>query len=477
MLPLLNDPKLKEKFQIFTPHKQIELMLDTAGYKINLFGKKMLENSCGNGEILYKAVERYINDCKQKKLSRKVIKLGLEKDFVAYEIDEVQIQECLSRLNCLTQKHKIENVLWDIRCKDFLSAENEETFDYIIGNPPYIAYPDLPKDTQDYVRSTFRSCKKGKFDYSYAFIEKSYDVLKDKGILVYIIPSNIFKNVFAKELRKIIGDDINTIIDYPNEVIFDKVLVSPAIINVIKNSNTDVFEYCVDGVVSHLNKNYCLCDKWVFNEAALKHGTRLGDYFKVSSSVATLANEVFVLKDGSIHGDYYELKNGFKIEKSLLRKAASPKNKRYKKHDEYIIFPYDYDSSGKLVDISEKEMYERYPLGMKYLLDKKELLDKRDSDNKALWYEYGRSQALQNLNQELMLISSVISDCTEPYLLEKGEIPYSGLYIVATDKKPLSSIFHVLKSVEFKNYIKDTGVCVSGSSKRISPMDIENYIY
>lgn len=83
--------------------------------------------------------------------------------------------------------------------------------------PPYIAYPDLPTNVQTYIKENFASCKKGKFDYSYAFIEKSYLQLSPKGSLVYIIPSNIFKNVFAKELRTIIKDDLYSIDDFPSE--------------------------------------------------------------------------------------------------------------------------------------------------------------------------------------------------------------------------------------------------------------------
>lgn len=76
--------------------------------------------------------------------------------------------------------------------------------------------------------------QKGKFDYSYAFIEKSYHWLSNDGILVYIIPSNIFKNVFASELRTLIKPDIEVIVDFPTDSVFKKVLVSPAIIKIVK---------------------------------------------------------------------------------------------------------------------------------------------------------------------------------------------------------------------------------------------------
>ena len=192
--------------------------------------------------------------------------------------------------------------------------------------------------------------------------------------------------------------------------------------------------------------------------------------------MATLLNEAFILKNGNIKDGFYEFDN-HKIEIDLIRKAASPKNKKYNKSTEYIIFPYFYDDQGKLQHYSEEEMYASFPNAMSFLETHKENLQKRDADSTAKWFEYGRSQALQNINQKLILISSVISDCTEPYMLDIDEVPYSGLYMMPIGNMSLDSLISILKSTKFKEYIKSTGVCVSGTSKRISPKDIENYIF
>lgn len=475
MFSVIKDSRIKDKCQIFTPKEQVSKMLDLALYTKDLHGKRFLENSCGDGEILIQAVVRYIEDCKKKRFSKKKIKLGLETDFIAYEVDNKRIEECKIRLDKVTKQYKITDVVWNIRCEDYLASKCEMTYDFIVGNPPYIAYPDLPIDVQTYVKENFVSCKKGKFDYSYAFIEKSYSELSEKGSLVYIIPSNIFKNVFADELRNIIKNDIYSIDDFPSEKIFGKVLVSPAIISIIKGNNSSKLLYRVAGVEKSIDKTQ-LKSKWIFDNVNVSTGKRVGDFFKVSSSVATLLNEAFILKNGGIKDGFYEFAN-HKVEITLIRKAASPKNKKYNKSTEYIIFPYFYDDQGKLQHYSEEEMYASFPNAMTFLETYKEKLQKRDADSTAKWFEYGRSQALQNINQKLVLISSVISDCTEPYMIEVDEVPYSGLYIMPISNMSLDSLISVLKSTKFKEYIKSTGVCVSGTSKRISPKDIENYIF
>ena len=125
---------------------------------------------------------------------------------------------------------------------------------------------------------------------------------------------------------------------------------------------------------------------------------------------------------------------------------------------------------------SEQEMKEKYPCALQYLDNFRKKLDNRKADSSARWYEYGRSQALQNANKKMILISSVVSACTNAYLLSEDEIPYSGLYIIPTGDIPLSKLLLQLNSRAFITHISKVGVCVSGQSKRITPDDIESFV-
>lgn len=478
-LAIIENKYIKEKCQIFTPENIAVKMLDLSEYTVNIVGKKILENSCGDGEILSFIVDRYIKECIVNKFTTSKIKKCLERDIYAYEIDCELVQKCIIRLNRICSTYGICAVKWNIQCEDFLSSNIDCKFDYIVGNPPYIAYPDLPKETQLFLKENFQTCKKGKFDYSYAFIEKSYSLLKENGNLVYIIPNNIFKNVFAKTVRELIKKDIESIIDFPKDKIFKKALVSPAIIKVVKGSNTIELSYTKSIENKEQRKKLRkdnLEGKWCFDEIKHADGIKLGDHFKVSSTIATLYNDAFVLKCGKLDSDFYYI-DDFKIEIDLIRKAASPKGKKYCKYEEYIIFPYYFDKNGILHHYSEKEMYSKFPNAMSYLNKHKEALLERDADTSAKWFEYGRSQAIQNMNQKKILISSVISECTKAYLLEEDEVPYSGLYIISNGEYTLEDLLTEINSNKFKKYIANVGVCVSGTSKRITPSDIENFCY
>ena len=162
-----------KKCHIFTPKHIVDKMLDEAQYIDKLYGKKFLENSCGVGNILCEAVVRYIKNCLKENRSKQEIKLGLERDFMGIEYDAVNQNKCIENLNKIAKKYKLDNVRWNIILGDYLKIKINKKFDYIVGNPPYISYREINIENRKFIRSTFNSCKKGKFDYYYPFIEKS----------------------------------------------------------------------------------------------------------------------------------------------------------------------------------------------------------------------------------------------------------------------------------------------------------------
>lgn len=118
----------------------------------------------------------------------------------------------------------------------------------------------------------------------------------------------------------------------------------------------------------------------------------------------------------------------------------------------------------------------RFPNAHEHLRAFKDRLDERDSDKSAKWYEYGRSQALSHLNQEKILLSTVLTNSVEVYYLPADAIPYSGIYITVIDgKSNLQDALMILQSSDFLKYIFNQGLSVNGKSKRITCKDINDY--
>jgi len=108
-----------------------------------LFGKKIAENSCGDGSILAQVVERYIVDGLKNHINIYSLKDGLEKDVWGAEIDKAQIENCKQKLDKIASKYGLKDVYWNIYEGDFLKENIVEKFDFVIGNPPYITYNEL----------------------------------------------------------------------------------------------------------------------------------------------------------------------------------------------------------------------------------------------------------------------------------------------------------------------------------------------
>ena len=465
---------MNAKCQVFTPNNYVKKLLDSVGYTRNLYGKKILQNSCGGGNILLVIVDRYIDDARNHGVSEEEICVGLATDIYGIEINSETYKQCLNRLDKLAEDKGLKNVRWNIYNEDYLRWENSETFDFIVGNPPYITYQELDKQERSFVREKFDSCKKGKFDYCYAFIEKSIKSLAENGKMSYLIPSSIFKTVHGTTLRTLIKPYLRAIFDYTQEKMFENVLVKSAIL-LLEKSDVDhkSFDYCPsneDKMIMQLSE---LTEKWIFVSNKIKGEKRFGDYFQVSHAVATLLNEAFVLKEGTYkETDTFYLCNDIEIEKNVVKDAVSPRSLRYNK-SEKIIFPYNYDN-GFLDRYTNEQFICRYPGAVAYLDQY------RMSDEKASWFEYGRSQALSGLHKPKLLISTVITGSASVFLLDADCVPYSGMYIVLKEENKeysLEDAKKLLESKSFENYVADIGIHINGDSLRITSKDIENFTF
>lgn len=237
--------------------------------------------------------------------------------------------------------------------------------------------------------------------------------------------------------------------------LFDKMCISNDIEykNVTENSIFKISKDSLEG-------------KWIFkNQLEDKNGfVRFGDCFHASIAVATQLNEAFL-----VAGDCNT------IEPDILKNAAAPRALRYGKR-ESIIFPYYYDTEGKINNYTEEQFENEFPLAVLHLTKSKDKLLKRDADPKAKWFEYGRSQALAHLNQSKLLLSTVVTNKVEIYELDAETIPYSGIYItIKDDGYNLDDASRILMSKEFMEYVANLGISVSGKSKRITCKDINNY--
>lgn len=454
----------RKKYQVFTPESVVEKMLDFLGYNGELIiNKKIIDISCGDGAFLVSAAERLIAECKNKNLATKEIMEKCSQNICGIEIETEYYKKCIKRLNEVIKKHfKKLCIKWkNVNNGDGL-LHSEGNYDFVVGNPPYISYKDISSEQKEYLRNNFLSCKQYRFDYSFAFIEKSLNILSDQGKGCIISPINMYRIKSGIGIKELIRPYLDIIVDVTEDNIFPRVLTNPVISVFSKTKKTnEIILLKRDLAPRKLPRETFENDINLFINVGSR---RFGDYFSVHNGVATLYNEAFIVNSDS------------DLESEVLMNARSPKFSRFNL-DKKIIFPYLF-SNGTINKIDEKEFFKKYPKAYLHLLNyKTELLNRKSSPNTS-WFEYGRSQAIADMQKPKIMIPAIMSKNVMPVMLDKNDVVFAGFYVVEKDptNHPLSEAFEILSNTkELYGYIKHSGVKMNGGSFRYSPKALEDF--
>ena len=462
--------------QVPTPPQYVIELLDSIGYTQDLYDKSVLENSCGEGNILVEVVKRYIISSIEEGYSKKDIVLGLEKNIIGYDVDSTCVKKCIDNLDNIAREYRLGTIHWNIFEKDYLKCE-ASSYDFIIGNPPYITYHDLTEEQRKFIREHYSTCKKGRFDYCYAFIEAGLRDLSANGKLAYLIPYSVIRNKYADKVRVLMKEYLKNIIDYKGIQIFPNTVTSSIAILCDKEKKDSINYYNKIEKKQRVMSKDSFGGKWIFEEET-KGSRRFGDFFKVSNSIATLCNEVFIFEVTDEDDTFLYFKNE-KVEKKIAFDAVSTKSeKKYQKNKrrDKIIFPYK-KIDGNILSYDEEEFRKLFPECYSYLTRHKDRLMERKSSKGVQWFEYGRVQAINSIFTNKLIMPVVITNNVYVYEVGTESVPYAGVYIRTREKSRmgLDEAKKILLSNPFYKYIKKCGTPTTSSSYRISVKDIEDY--
>ena len=195
---------IKNKFgQYFTPKVVANFMIEMAEISNN---SSILEPSCGEGVFLDLLQQKGYNN------------------LTAFEID----QELAQEFDC-------------VNYKSFISAEFNEKYDLIIGNPPYIRWKNLEDElkTELSTNPIWNKYFNSLCDYLYIFILKSIELLNENGQLIFICPEYWMNTTHSISLRNYMVQNgyFDEIYHFNETPIFEKVTVSIVIFKFIKSKN------------------------------------------------------------------------------------------------------------------------------------------------------------------------------------------------------------------------------------------------
>ncbi len=345
------------------------------------------------------------------------------------------------------QDVKDKNTISEINPFDFANKQ----FDVIVGNPPYMKSEDMmritPIELPIYKKKYLSAYRQ--FDKYFVFIERSLDLLKDKGWLGYIVPGKFAKVGAGIKLREYLQENgyVHTIISFGANQIFKSTTTYTCLLILRKdqfasfryNEIRNLAEWMIkekENVEYHkIEINSLNKDVWVLvpsemqavydkiNSQSISLKDIAGDE-GIFNGIQTSANAVYIfqpIREDDIY--YYFEKKGkeWKIEKSITKayfqtSAGDDNLNTYRpfKSNARVIYPYILFPKG--VDlISLKDIKKDYPAAYKYILDNKSFLNnpKRDikpePQTKNEWHRYGRHQSLDRCGLPEKIIVGVLS--------------------------------------------------------------------
>lgn len=487
--------KHKTLGQVYTPEWIITEILNSVGYSgVTILDKYIVEPSSGDGAFLSEIVNRYIDACLKNEIKTDEIVQRLEKYIYGVEIDEIEYTKSINKLTHLV-KNRLgikQSINWKIYNQNTLDfyKEYKKYFDFVVGNPPYIRIHNLDSGTRAVLKKDF-IFSEGTIDIYLSFFEMGFKMLKSDGFLGYITPNSYLHNSSYNSFREYLKKEktLQVLIDFKANKIFNGYSTYTAITIIKNNNNNDYFDYkeLIDNKIEFINRvNFETLNKkdWSFTDAENENFLQelqqdrtasIKDFFDVQYGFATLRDKIFIGKTVH-HNEELVYFNDVLIEKSILKNVI--KGSRFKgkiNEEDMILFPYELENK-RYTAIPEEKLKNDYPNAYNYFLKHKEELESRDMDKGALWYEFGRSQGIQTIHNEKIVLSTLVNGQIEYYKVPKDVLMYSGIFIVKNKSfSQWETVEETLKSSEFYKYIRLTGKDFSGGYKSITSKQIKEF--
>ena len=424
-----NITNIKQLGQVFTPKNIVDFMIKQSNPTIHQY---IIEPSCGDGAFIIGLLDFF-----KKQYFIHDIKVWFETKLVALDIDKLVLEKCKENIQNWFKQHNVSNIKLDsIYHSDALTYQpnpnllnllTNQKIDLCIGNPPYVQAKHMDKEQLDYIKSNFTSCKKYKPNLYYAFIEK---FLALSNRLMFIVPNSFQSNLSGKYIKELIHQhSFSEIIDFKHNKQFSNADTYTCIIDLFNNENHDFNNSLTENNMNIGNYNTSKngFDKQNGHDVVLQlldnhplihmAQNKLGKNWTLSNHqlvcLATLANDVYIIEREQDLIPSAEL--DMAILNGIIRKVIDGKNQD-NCHQKYIIFPYqtiplNQDSNGKNVILNEEYFQQTYPTIYQHLLNHRHVLEKRDkgkAKNYPVWFQYGRSQGINNPSnvKEILWFSS-----------------------------------------------------------------------
>ncbi|NOS85082.1 MAG: type I restriction endonuclease subunit M, partial [Ignavibacteria bacterium] len=247
----------------------------------------------------------------------------------------------LIKINSIFEKNPNRNINYNPLEGDYLKLYRtlNNKYDIIIGNPPYIAKKRLTDSQITESNSILKNAGlKGQTNNIWpSFLVSCISLLKDDGIISFVLPSEMLQVKFSEEIRELLKKTFERIEIYTfNELLFDTIGQDTVIfIGFMKSDNKGIFYSNINKIEDlqinnySLEKNDLLCDnnyKWIHHFLSqdelelisrLRKNLNLVCNFCISKpGIVTAANDFFIVNEAIV--EKYKLQS---LVKPIIQKG------------------------------------------------------------------------------------------------------------------------------------------------------------
>ena len=457
---------------VYTKREVVEFILDLAGYTSDrpLYRYRLLEPSFGNGDFLQVIIERLLKSWQQSDSRGGLFAVlapcirGVELHHVSFRSTRSKIIAWLVELGVAAEEVERLAESWLVQ-GDFLLTALPDSFDFVVGNPPYVRQELIPDTLIAEYRERYRTVF-DRADIYIPFIERSLTLLAVGGTLGLICADRWMKNRYGGPLRQLVaeGYHLKTYVDMTDTPAFHTdVIAYPAIMIITKEKpgktriahRPTIEKTVLDALVQQIRDETTLpptgsvfemtdvaagAKPWLLaspNKLALIR--RLEREFptieqtrcKVGIGVATGADKAFIGPMNEL-----DVEDDRKLPLVMTRDIDSG---QVKWRGLGIINPFE--DSGGLVDLTD------YPRLKKYLEERRDQIAKRHVARKtpANWYRTIDRIYPALAAKPKLLIPDIKGDAHIVY--EDGHLyPHHNLYFIVSDEWDLRALRAVLCS-------------------------------
>lgn len=476
---------------------------------------KIIDFACGSGSFLVAAfdtvLERLTAVDPTKSWAKHIVDEGT---IFGVDIDESAVT--LARLNLWNRMTEepdplpLPSLSKTIIAGDGLSPATwlsfPKTFDVVLGNPPFLTTSRIHDRAS--LEERFETAK-GRYDYSYLFVEQAIKITEPSGTIGMIVPNRLFRNKSAGRIREVITARMNVIavVDFGSVEVFSGV---GAYVGCIVAKHRELMKAPADSLevieVSALPENFIAAfllnsdttsqdllnrftsqhprgpSPWLLmspDERLLQTKLReasieLGELSEVFQGIRTGANDIFIVEVlGDMDDQAVTIRNGFgdtgTVETRALRPitfGSSIQKYEVVSPEKYLIYPYHKD-----VPLSEGEMERSMPLLQRYLKNYRDLLANRSSikGTGQSWFELVRRRDESWLSAPKLVIRDLAPETSFAVDLDGGTFLVGGTAVIPPEENQLMPLLGYLNSRHISELLSRSTPQFRGEFQKFEP--------